>query len=224
MFASKESLHERLRAATRPLHDDLEQAVRIEERIHDRARYTAYLVQLWRLHSSAETAFQGLDFSPVGFVYPSPYRAALIEMDLAFLGLPPAALAKTSLPSVPRLTSIAAGLGCVYVVEGSAKGARAILPQIKTALGFDGNRGAAFFAGSGQEGKLLWHAFLAAIDRIEPASKDGDEVVEAAQQTFAMFKHGLVPLPEGNPASPSDRDIDPRERSRLAPQLMYFED
>jgi heme oxygenase len=197
MSASKESLHERLRAATRPLHEELERAVRIVERLETEAGYVSHLLQLWRLHTSVETALRDLDFSPAGFVYPFPHRAALLEADLAFLGMSSTRLTTPPLPPAPRLPNLAAGLGCIYVVEGSAKGARAILPDIKSALGFDGEGGAAFFAGRGQEGKLLWRAFLAAIEDILPCSQDADHVVDAAQATFAMFTEGLVtPLQE----------------------------
>ena len=96
------------------------------------------------------------------------------------------------LPPAPTLPSLAAGLGCIYVVEGSAKGARAILPDIKSALGFDSEGGAAFFSGRGPEGKLLWRAFLAAIEDIPPGSEDADHAVDAAQATFAMFRAGLL--------------------------------
>ena len=74
MSGSKESLYERLRGATRPLHDELEGAVRIGERLESPASYASHLVQLWQLHTSAETGLQALDFRPLGFVYPSPYR------------------------------------------------------------------------------------------------------------------------------------------------------
>jgi heme oxygenase len=189
---SKESLHERLRAATRPLHEELEQAVRIGERLETRAGYVSHLLQLWRLHTSVETALLDLDFSPAGFVYPFPYRAALLEADLAFLGMSSTRLTTLPLPPAPGLSSLAAGLGCIYVVEGSAKGARAILPDIKAAFGFDSEGGAAFFSGRGQEGKLLWRAFLDAIADIPPGSEDADHAVHAAQATFAMFRAGLV--------------------------------
>jgi heme oxygenase len=197
MSGSKESLYERLRGATRPLHDELEGAVRIGERLESPASYASHLVQLWQLHTSAETGLQALDFRPLGFVYPSPYRAALLEADLDFLGIPAARLQALPLPLAPTLPSLAAGLGCIYVVEGSAKGARAILPDIKSALGFDSEGGAAFFSGRGQGGKLLWRAFLAAIEHIPPGSEDADQAVDAAQATFAMFRAGLLePAPE----------------------------
>src|SRR4029079_3647901 len=83
-------------------------------------------------------------------------------------------------------------LGCTVWSQVSAEGARAILPDIKAALGFASEGGAAFFSGRGQEGKLLWRAFLAAIEHIPPRSEDAHQAVCRAHATFAMFKAGLL--------------------------------
>lgn len=198
MPASEGNLHGRLRAATRPLHAELELAVKIDERIRTRASYIDHLVRLFGLHVSAEIALQALNFTPLGFAYPSPYRSRLLAADLAELGVPPQALRRLSLPPAPRLETIPAGLGCIYVLEGSAKGARAILPEIAAALSLDGEKGATFFNGYGQETKLMWQALLSALNRIEPFSEEGRQAVEAALDTFRMFRRGLAVASDPN--------------------------
>ena len=195
MSASKANLHERLREATRALHDELERAVGVSERIVTRASYTAYLAELWTLYAAAENALDALDFAPYGFDYPAPYRSRLLEADLAFLGVSPNLLADLPLPPTPRLDVIAAGLGCVYVLEGSAKGARAILPEISAALGLDAARGATFFNGFGLETRRMWQACLVAINAIDPHSPQAERAVEAAVETFAMFLRAFTPRP-----------------------------
>jgi heme oxygenase len=189
---SKGSLHERLRAATRPLHDDLERSVNIDARLRSLSHYADHLALLWRLHVVAERALYRVDFGRFGFVYPYPYRSSLLEQDLAGLGVSADDLARLGLPRSPILQTTAEGLGCMYVVEGSAKGARAILPEVKRCLDLDRTRGAAFFFGFGKETGRLWHAFMAAIDAIEAASEEGDAVVRSAVQTFEMFHGGLI--------------------------------
>jgi heme oxygenase len=192
MSASKGSLHERLRAATGPLHDELERAVNMGERLASRERYADHLVRLWRLHVAAEQALKTIDFSPLGFTYPSPYRSRLLEQDIADLRLPAEALSRVDLPPAPALDTIPAALGCLYVVEGSAKGARAIVPEINAALGLNAERGASFFYGFGRETGHLWRASMAAINAIDPDSIEGDAAVRAAVETFVMFHDGLV--------------------------------
>jgi len=189
---SERSLYERLRAATRSLHDDLERSVNISERLASRSGYADHLVRLWRLHVAAEEALQKVDFAPFGFVYPAPYRSELLKQDLATIGAPIDPPQRFDLPAAPLLGTVSAGLGCLYVVEGSAKGARAILPEIKQALGFDAERGAKFFFGFGRESGELWRKCVVAINSIDPDSPDGDAAVHAASETFAMFHEGLV--------------------------------
>ena len=163
--------------------------MRIGERLESPAKYASHLVQLWQLHTSAEMGLQALDFRPLGFVYPSPYRAALLEADLDFLGISSARLQALPLPLAPTLRSLAAGLGCIYVVEGSAKGARAILPDIKSALGFDSEGGAAFFSGRRQEGKLLWRAWRGGDARTMPNAR-----IFLVAGLYSLGAHGIMTL------------------------------
>lgn len=213
---SEGSLYERLRTATRPLHDNLERRVNIGERLASRALYADHLLRLLRLHVAAERALQGIGFQPFGFVYPSPYRSQLLRQDLALLGVPDDALDDVDLPAAPSLDTVPAGLGCLYVVEGSAKGARAILPEIKQRLGLDAGNGATFFYGFGRgiTGRL-WRNCVAAINTIEPESIEGDEAVQAATDTFLMFRHGLVEERNQDGTPPGLRDA-PSTGSEIA--------
>jgi heme oxygenase len=202
MSASTGSLYERLRAATQPLHGELEEAVDIAERLKSREGYARHLVGLYRAHAAIEAALQALDFSPFGFVYPCPYRSALLEDDLVVLGYPADALRRVEPPQPPQLKTIPAGLGCLYVVEGSAKGARAILPAISSSLGLDAKRGASFFYGFGRETGKLWRGCMSAIDTIDARSPQADCAVDAAIDTFNMFREVLV-RPQGRDAPAS---------------------
>jgi heme oxygenase (biliverdin-IX-beta and delta-forming) len=189
---SKDSLLGRLRRETRPLHDELEKSVDIDGRLSSLARYADHLTRLWRLHAAAEHALCSIDFSPLGFSYPSPYRSSLLKEDLACLGSQAEHLDRLDLPEAPNLETCAEGLGCMYVVEGSAKGARSILPAIKASLDLDAKRGASFFYGFGKETGRLWRACAAGITAIDADSDEGDALVQTARGTFAMFREGLV--------------------------------
>ena len=135
MTAAFASLHERLRVETRSLHEELERAVDIDSQLVSTAATCGYLVRLRGLHASAETRLDAFDFMPFGFDYRGWRRSRLIEDDLDCLGFGRDRLFAQPLPPAPVLSSAEAALGCVYVVEGSAIGARAILPQIKIAVG-----------------------------------------------------------------------------------------
>jgi heme oxygenase (biliverdin-IX-beta and delta-forming) len=195
MSASKANLHVRLRECTCALHDQLERVVGVNQRIATRASYTAYLAELWTLYSAAENALDLLDFRSWGFDYSPPRRSCLLSADLDFLGVSASRLADLTLPPAPQLDGNAAGLGCVYVLEGSAKGARAILPEIIAALGLDAAGGASFFKGFGPETRRVWQACLAAINGIDANSRQADSAVDAAVATFAMFLRAFTPGP-----------------------------
>lgn len=214
---SKGGLLERLRGATRPLHDELENRVDIGARLKSFARYTDHLTRLWRLHLSAERALCTVDFAPLGFSYPYPYRSSLLEDDLTFLGIGKEGLVPKSLPDTPVLKTVAQGLGCMYVVEGSAKGARTILPAIKTSLDLDAAHGASFFYGFGKETGRLWRACVAGIEAIDPHSDDGDALVQTAKETFVFFRAGLIAETAAHTCgAPEDPRFDPAGRVSAA--------
>ena len=78
----------------------------------------------------------------------------------------------------------------MYVIEGSALGARAILPKIEAALGVDAD-GASYFSGRGGQEKPLWQACLKAINAVDLKSEGADRAVAGALATFAMFQRWL---------------------------------
>jgi heme oxygenase (biliverdin-IX-beta and delta-forming) len=195
MSTNANNLHGVLREATRALHEDLERAVDIDEEISSRARYAAYLARLWRVHSAAEKALAHIDFAPAGFDYSRRQRSRFLENDLYDLGIATNELSRISPVPFPWLESVEAGLGCVYVVEGSALGARAILPQIELRLGLTPDCGASYFVGFGEEGKPLWRACLNALNAIDPHSPTAVGVLDAAAATFAMFRQWLPARP-----------------------------
>ena len=190
---SEETLRERLRASTRALHDDLERVVDIDRRIATKRDYRAHLLRLWALHTAIERTTADFDFAPMGFTYSGPHRSGLLERDLEDLGIEAGALSALRLPAAPVWETSHAALGSLYVVEGSAKGARAILPIIRARLGYRPEHGAVYFYGFGAETAALWRAIIAAINCIDPDSGAGKSACEGARATFAMFHHWLDP-------------------------------
>lgn len=185
------ALHKRLREETRTLHEDLEHAVAIDEQISSRTRYCAYLARLWALYSAAESALGSHDFSALGFNYGACRRSQLIESDLSDIGVDLVNLRNAIRPKAPALPTIEHALGCIYVLEGSALGARAMAPEVETKLGLTGTYGAKFFWGYGEEGKPIWRAVLASINAIDPVSSEAERVIQSAQATFLFFDAGF---------------------------------
>ena len=185
---TEETLHQRLRVSTRAAHEDLETAVEIEQQFLSRKAYSGYLLRLLGAHEVAERALSPFDFGALGFDYGGRRKSELLRADLCHSGIAGSRLSAQPTYQSLELQSLAEALGCVYVVEGASLGARAVLPQIKRVLGFDEHAGASYFAGLGEEGKVIWRACLNAIIAIPPRSAEADQVVGGAHATFAAFR------------------------------------
>jgi heme oxygenase len=199
---TEETLHQRLRNSTRSAHEGLELAVAIERQFLSRKAYAGYLLRLLGAHEAAERALSPFDFGALGFNYGASRKSLLLKADLERVDPAAGQVAARQIFPLLKLGSLDEALGCVYVIEGSSLGARAVLPQIKSMLGFDEKAGASYFAGLGEEGKLLWRACLSAIVAIPSRSVEADRVVSGAHATFAMFQAWLpcpadVATPEG---------------------------
>jgi heme oxygenase len=194
------TLHQRLRRETGELHSALEAAVDIETVIASRAAYVGHLQRLWRIHAALEAPLAAFDPALLGFDYRDRRRSLHLAADLAALHAP---LPASPIPLTAASLEIATrddALGCIYVVEGSSLGARAILPQIEHALGLTARHGASFFEGFGEAGKPLWRACLAQIDDLPTDGAAALRVVEAAKATFRVY---MTELPQ--PAVPTGR-------------------
>jgi heme oxygenase len=119
-------------------------------------------------------------------------RAALIDDDLAVLGIDSSRQQRTAPDLLPMLGSLAAAVGCLYVLEGSSLGGQIISARARANLGeklpvrFFGS---ADRADSGRD----WRSFQLTLDDFgaaRPAARA--QVVRAAHQTFTAFGECLT--------------------------------
>jgi heme oxygenase len=94
---------------------------------------------------------------------------------------------------VPELGSLAAGFGCLYVLEGSTLGGQVILRHVGSSLGLDASRGASFFASYGRRVGSMWRAFGEAASAHCATEAHCDEALAAATHTFEAFHHWIKP-------------------------------
>lgn len=179
-----------LRAATHAIHDRLDKAAVLRPLTSQAitvAQYRAALVALHGFNAPVERAL-GADAA----------RLDLLRADLADLGLD-----AESLPvaiNLPPLDSHPARLAARYVLDGSAHGGRAILPNITRSLGFDGSHGARFLASSGLDMAGRWKALLAQLetDLADPVARD--EACETAVALFSALEQWTSGFAALNPA------------------------
>lgn len=151
------------------------------------ASYRRYLRGLHAFRVPAERLIaQGLSAAPAGLRALRPTRIVpqmLADMDdLGVSSTAPVALAAPSGPS--------ALVGLVYVLEGSALGAR-LLKRQAAALGLGPDHGARHLSAQA-ESLDAWQGFLAALDTL--GDYDEAEAVAAAEAAFAAARGAFAEL------------------------------
>jgi heme oxygenase len=132
------ALAARLRSDTRHAHAAVEGALDLDLRLVDRNAYGHMLMALRGFYRPLEAALEALPgwdelAPPVDL--PARRRAHLLDEDLGRLGLPATMLDGAMTTPLPALESLARGLGCLYVLEGSALGGRIVARRACAALG-----------------------------------------------------------------------------------------
>ena len=89
---------------------------------------------------------------------------------------------------VPVIDSLAAALGCMYVLEGSSLGGRIITRHVRAKLGITEETGGRFFHGYGEQTGEMWRAFRASVSACPVTLAARETMVEAAIATFRLLR------------------------------------
>ena len=186
-----------LRRRTRDAHVMVERSFALDAWLKDRTTYASLLVVLRAFYRPVEAALGELE----GWGRLTPpldvgarRRAGLLDDDLDRLGveIPAPESGTGSAPELGEwlgaLGSLSRGLGCLYVLEGSALGGQIVARRARTAI--DRGLPVSFFAAADRSDLHGdWHALKAAADgyRLEHGPGAGEEMVEAARATFSIL-------------------------------------
>lgn len=182
-----------LRAATRPLHAALEDAVGVMRPGLTLSGYRDYLARLLGFHAPLEEALASAPGAP-GVDLRDLSRAPLLAADLAALGVAPAALA--ALPRCAALPSLATAgrvLGVAYVIVGSALGGAFVLRHVAAALPEAAHAVRALRPyGDGPATAARWRALAATLEGAG-ATLGAAELVRGAVDTFSALHAWFAP-------------------------------
>ncbi len=173
----------RLRHRTARLHDAVDAAIEAADLLTTQTGYCRYVAASSLARRSIENR---LILSGASDLYPmwSDRRIAhLVEDDLADL------TARAPIEHVaPTLAPMSAGamLGALYVLEGSAMGARIIVRQV-SALGMGPEFGARHLAHQAADPKA-WLQFLELLESFPLSDEEDEACACAAVATFECFK------------------------------------
>ncbi len=181
-----DGLPERLRARTARSHETVEAVADIPGRVRTRADYVDLLQGLAGLHSGLETQLSEEAWDRawvgVGVNIAAHCRLASLVADLDGLGVTPG-----ELPVHPAFPNFGQALGCLYVLEGSARGGRIVAGMVCAAIG---PVPTTFLTGGGR--RQQWSAVRSALRCFEAQGGDCDAVIAGALSTFDLFGQRLA--------------------------------
>ena len=91
-------------------------------------------------------------------------------------------------PDVPRLETVARGLGALYVIEGSTLGGQIILRALQPHLGISSDNGGRFYASYGTQISAMWRSYISALENAGRSLRLANDIELGALETFDAFE------------------------------------
>jgi heme oxygenase len=117
--------------------------------------------------------------------YPARRKASALAADLTEMGAMVPPLARIS--ELPAIHNHQQALGALYVIEGSTLGGKIISKMISHQIPSTDGHGLTFFNSYGDDTLAMWERFKVILD--DPKNLPGDDIIEAANETFLKFSH-----------------------------------
>ncbi len=196
MTDAPQTIMQRLKAETNDLHSHAESRT-LQRAIAtgdvDRNSFTAYLGQLYHVHSSLETILEAHreKHPSIGAIASADrMRVPDLHRDLAFYGIDQDTLQagdaagrfSASVEEAGESNPVAL-LGALYVLEGSTNGGRFLAMSLRKSWNL-ANEGLSYFDPYGAEQPHKWAAFKEAMDQTSFEASDEEAMIEMAKATF----------------------------------------
>ena len=178
-----------LRSVTARLHEETERVVDLAARTSDLDAYRSLVAGLFGLHEPMEDHLAALPWHEAELDFAPRRKSALLRADLRALGVDADTVPRCT--DLPPVDTLAAGFGCLYVLEGSTLGGQLIAREAQQRLGLGPSDGAGFFASYGAGVGRMWRSFVHALDDFVTTPDQLDEATRAAEATFEAFQHWM---------------------------------
>lgn len=195
-----------LRSATRTHHDRIEQLLRLDGTL-TLARYRLVISGFHAFLQAWEPAVRQALPTRLQAWFDARGRAQFAAEDMRFLGISECALATPDLSHrLPALAAtdagestpppaLAAALGSMYVIEGSALGGQVITPRLKQQLNLEPGRGATYFNGYGDRTGVMWRDFRELVEaELAEDAAARQAACHHARRTFDALTQAFEPL------------------------------
>ncbi len=178
----------KLKKATRPQHENMENTVDVMGKMFSPEDYKTLLTKFYRFYAAIEPQVAKNDLEKENFDFAERRKTSLLEKDLQALGIFESVRENVGLwQDLPTLDTPAAAFGSVYVMEGATLGGQVIMRHLKEHLSITPENGGAFFNSYGANVGPMWRSFGAAITEFAEKNQDDETIVNAARETFDSF-------------------------------------
>ncbi len=181
------TLHERLKAATRETHDRLDQRIMAGDIFANTDNFARFLRVQARFHADIAALYDKPELSALIPDLDERRRLTLIAQDLADLGAP----APAHVGKLDGNTPLPEALGWLYVAEGSNVGGAVLFKLASKQLGLSAEHGARHLASHPDGAARHWRAFTQALNEAGLDETSEAHIIAAANQAFATV-HGYV--------------------------------
>jgi heme oxygenase (biliverdin-IX-beta and delta-forming) len=176
------------------LHVEVESAFNLDKITKSAEAYSMAIGILYVVFDRAYEELADIDFQPLKVDLGSiGRRRDWLKADLRALALPLPAPQSLGF----ELPTSGHGLGCLYVLEGSALGGRVISKRVKQTLGLGPATGGAYFHGLGRQTASHWLDFLTALNTIPANSAMGVDAEAGTIATFLAFRQAIHQCGDG---------------------------
>lgn len=189
----------RLKEATQAYHRQVEAQVEAFDGWAQPAHYRGLLRCFYGYYQPVEEHLGTLPWPTVGCDFNERRKSQFLAQDLLTLGETVESLAHLSrCADLPVLTTLAQGLGTLYVLEGATLGGAIILRRVQRTLAITPAQGGAFFYSYGERRSLMWQMFTTLMNQYmmcdTSTETDAREqaIIDAASATFQSMGRWLA--------------------------------
>ena len=181
----------RLRAETKAAHSSIEAVPALARVLSPDLTRGEYIAVIDAMHSfyqaiEPEIATSLESISQAYQLLDGRRPRSLVE-DLTWLGAKPT----RARPSIPKIETEAAGLGALYVIEGSGLGGRMIARRLADHLGLVPGKGASFYGGlSAETARARWQTLCEVLET-QTSLCCQDNIVDSARATFDSLERWM---------------------------------
>ncbi len=185
-------LHNYLREHTRAMHDRVERRLDLLRPDLTRLEYLHTLQRLYGFYHPLEARLLALkEWSALGMTLEERRKVPLLEADLLSLGMTGALLdALPRCQDLPRVVTLAQGLGCLYVVEGATLGGQVLTHYFQRQVPKQ-SWSFSFLSGYGDQTGGMWKAFVEQATSYATIPAIKQSILASATETFLSLERWL---------------------------------